>query len=170
MRTEGHDPNIPSGAVMVPAERSASTSPRASRPERLSRPQLFREVARLYGLRSSCPRADVGVVAIRDGRIVATGYCGAPRGQAHCLEVGCLIVEGHCVRSVHAEANMVAWAARVGISIDNTEIYSTHEPCHNCAKLLANAGVFIVYYEHDYQNHLGSDLLRSLGVTVRKWR
>lgn len=126
----------------------------ASRPGaggRLSRPQLFMEVARLYGRRSSCPRASVGVVAVQAGRIVSAGYAGAPSGQPHCLDVGCRIVDDHCVRSVHAEANMVAWAARTGTSLEGSEIYCTHFPCLSCAKLVGNVGVQRFIYDQPYR-------------------
>jgi dCMP deaminase len=144
-------------------------SPEASRPRRLSRPELFVQVAALYGRRSSCPRADVGVIAVRDGRIIATGYCGAPSGMKHCDEVGCMVVDGGCVRSVHAEANMIAWSAREGIALKGSTVYCTHEPCYNCAKLLANTGIEEVHYTTPYRDHTGTDLLMGLNILVLQW-
>jgi len=135
---------------------------------RLSRIELFYEIARLYGRRSSCPRADVGVIAIRDGRITAAGYVGAPQGMPHCLDVGCLIEGGGCVRSVHAEANMVAWAAREGISLKGTNVFCTHLPCLACAKLLANAGIASLHYENSYRDNRGGALLQDMGITISR--
>lgn len=107
-------------------------------------------IAYLFGQRSSCPRANVGAIAVRDGRIVASGYVGAPSGQPHCDEVGCELEMGHCVRTIHAEANLVAWAARVGTSLEGTHVWATHSPCRKCAQLLANAGVAWLHYHYLY--------------------
>jgi len=127
--------------------------------ERLSRPELFIGVARLYGQRSSCPRAQVGVTATREGRLTASGYVGAPHGQPHCFEAGCIIENGGCIRSVHAEANMISWAARTGIPLEGTTVWSTHAPCLSCAKLLINAGIEVFVYEHPYRDYRGIELL-----------
>lgn len=129
---------------------------------RLSREKLFMHVAFLYGERSSCVRAKVGVVAVREGRIVAAGYCGAPQSQPHCLDVGCDLEDDRCVRTVHAEANLVAWAARTGTPLEGCEVYCTYYPCYTCAKLIANAigseGCFI--YNNDY--HDNDERVRSV--------
>lgn len=138
------------------------------RHERLSRPALFMRVAHLYGERSSCPRAQVGVTATREGRIVASGYVGAPHGQPHCLEVGCLIEDGGCIRSVHAEANMIAWAARTGTSLEGTEVWCTHSPCLPCAKVLINAGITEFNYTTVYRDDRAIALLRGNGITVKQ--
>jgi len=135
---------------------------------RLTRTQLFYEIARLYGNRSSCPRAQVGVIAVREGRITAAGYVGAPSGLPHCLDVGCEIENGGCIRSVHAEANMIAWAAREGIPLRGTEVYCTHLPCLACAKLLANAGIKSLHYDIDYRDPRGGQLLQQLGVNMSR--
>lgn len=136
---------------------------RMSSKERISRGELFMEAAKLYARRSSCPRASVGVVAVREGRIVGAGYNGAPAGIAHCLAVGCDVRGGSCVRAVHAESNLIAYAAKTGTSLDGTHIYTTHSPCHNCAKLLLNAGVLAITYKNEY--HEGTSYLRSLYVS-----
>jgi dCMP deaminase len=125
--------------------------PQLSR-QRLSRPKLFMETAKLYAMRSSCLRAHVGAVAIREGRVVAAGYAGAPAGQRECMLDGCILENGKCVRSVHAEANLVSWAARTGTMLRNCEVYCTHFPCLNCAKLLHNAGIQTVVWESQYES------------------
>lgn len=131
--------------------------------KRLSRPDLFMQVAELFGRRSSCPRANVGAIAVLEGRIVASGYVGAPHGQAHCADVGCLMENGHCVRSVHAEANLVAWAARLGLPLFGTTVWCTHAACRACAKLLANAGIKHFIYNHPYHAD-ALVLLEQMGV------
>lgn len=133
--------------------------------QRLSRPELFMRVAWLYAHRSSCLRAEVGAVAVRDGRILATGYVGAPTGMPHCLDVGCKMEHGHCVRTIHAEANLVAWSARVGISLEGCRIYSTHAPCRPCAMLLGNAGIASLVWEEGYRPN-GLGILEKLNVEL----
>lgn len=140
--------------------------------ERISRDELFMSIARLFGMRSSCPRAEVGVIAVTEGRVTASGYVGAPTGQPHCDEVGCLIKNDHCVRTTHAEANMISWAAREGLSLFDSTIYCTHKPCYSCAKLIGNLGIEQLVYAVDYDNQdedLGIMLLQELGVEVRQY-
>jgi len=129
--------------------------------QRLSRPNLFMSVAHLYGQRSSCLRAKVGAIAVREGRIVAAGYVGAPSGERHCLDVGCDIENGGCIRSVHAEANLIAWAARTGVPLQGTQIYCTHSPCLTCAKLLINVGISEFIYDFPYRDERGFALLST---------
>ena len=138
-------------------------SPRQQK--RLSRPALFMQVAVLFGQRSSCPRADVGAVAVLDRRIIATGYVGAPSGLPHCDVVGCDIgPEGGCVRTIHAEANLITWAARTGTSLSGAVMYCTHAPCRNCAQLIANAGFKALVYGKLYRDPRGLQLLRLLDI------
>ena len=136
--------------------------------QRLSRPDLFMSVAELFGRRSSCPRAEVGAIAVLEGRIIASGYVGASHGQPHCTQVGCDMENGHCVRSVHAEANLVAWAARVGTSLLGTTVWCTHAPCKNCAKLFSNTGIRALVWKNLYTPN-GIGLLRLVGIDVLKF-
>jgi dCMP deaminase len=135
---------------------------------RASRPKTFMTIARLFGQRSSCPRADVGAVAVRAGRVIATGYVGAPSGMPHCYDVGCQIENDHCIRTIHAEANLVAWAARVGTELGGSQVYCTHAPCLTCAKLLANAGIATLNYLVDYGEPRGILLLQHMGIIVTR--
>lgn len=130
---------------------------------------LFMGIAEMFGRRSSCPRANVGCVATLEGRIVASGYVGAPHGQPHCLEVGCEMENDHCVRTVHAEANLVAWSARVGTSLLGTTVWCTHSPCRTCAQLLANAGVKDLHWHHIYDQD-ALDLMFKLGIKGNRQR
>lgn len=121
----------------------------------------------------------MGAVAVQNGRIVATGYNGAPAGMPHCTEVGCELEsvantwavpnsppEQHCIRAVHAESNLIAWAAREGIKLSGADIYLTHTPCYTCSKLLVNCGVKSVHHANPYGHDSGLDLLRASGILV----
>jgi len=137
--------------------------------DRISRDELFMSVARLFGMRSTCPRALVGVIAVSEGRIVACGYVGAPIGEPHCVDEGCIMEDNHCIRTTHAEANMISWAAREGISLYESTIYCTHKPCFACAKLIANLGIIELVYADDYRDDRGTDLLRRQDVMLRRY-
>ena len=102
--------------------------------------------------RSTCPRKAVGAIIVRDKAVLATGYNGSLRGLAHCTDVGCLMENGHCVRTVHAEANAILQAARNGNRIEGADIYVTASPCWNCFKLIANAGIRRVFYGDFYRD------------------
>jgi dCMP deaminase len=119
---------------------------------RTSWDEYFMEIARTVAKRSTCDRAQVGAVLVRDHRILTTGYNGALPGQYHCDEIGHFIVDGHCVRTVHAEANAVVQAALHGISTKGATAYVTHFPCINCTKLLIAAGVKILVYGESYRD------------------
>lgn len=137
-----------------------------SAPQRLSRSDLFMQIAHLFGRRSSCPRADVGCIAVLEGRIIASGYVGAPHGQPHCTEVGCAMKDDHCERTVHAEANLVAWSARVGTPLLGSTVWCTHSPCLNCTKLLANAGVEKIVYSSGYWAAPDFQYFKALGINL----
>src|SRR3990167_7485311 len=108
--------------------------------------ECFIQIAELTSQRATCGRAHVGCVLTKDCRILATGYNGAPPGQAHCSEGGCLMVDGHCQRATHSEIAVLANAARYGCSTDGTQLWLTHFPCFGCYKALLNAGVAKVTY------------------------
>ncbi|OQY25885.1 MAG: dCMP deaminase [Anaerolineaceae bacterium 4572_32.1] len=120
------------------------------------------EVAR----RSTCNRAQVGAIIVRDKRILTTGYNGSPTGLPHCTEAGCLMVNGHCVRTLHAEQNAIIQAALHGVSTDGATIYVTHQPCLVCAKMIINAGIVRVVYGGDYPDDLARQFLEAAGVEL----
>ena len=128
--------------------------------------EYFMEVARTVASRATCPRASVGAVLVRGHRILTTGYNGAPRGVAHCTEIGCEMVGGHCVRSTHAEANAVVQGALHGVSLDGATAYCTHQPCVNCAKLLISAGIERIVYAESYVDPFSQKLLAEAGVAL----
>jgi dCMP deaminase len=128
----------------------------------------FLTIADAVAQRSTCLRRSVGAVLVRDRRILATGFNGAVRGQPHCLDVGCDLVDGHCVRAVHAEMNAVVQAALHGVSTAGSVLYCTSQPCHNCTKVLLNAGVVGVVYRDPYEDARAAALWAAAGVTPRR--
>lgn len=112
--------------------------------------QHFMSIAHTVAQRSTCPRASVGCVLTFDNRILTTGHNGSPSKFPHCIDVGCLMADGHCVRCIHAEQNAIIQGARDGIHIANATCYTTHFPCFICAKMLINAGVLRVVYSVEY--------------------
>ncbi len=119
----------------------------------MSRPNwkdYFLNIAKEVASRSTCPRASVGAVIVKDNRILSTGYNGALSGEPHCTEVGCLMESNHCERTIHAETNAVAQAAKFGVSVDGATLYcwsirhSTGQPvdfCTKCSQVMKAAGI-----------------------------
>ena len=145
--------------------------------ERPSWHQYFLTITHQVAERSTCTRAKVGAVIVRDKNILATGYNGSPAGLPHCTELGCLIytsrtptgeIEENCFRTIHAEINAIAQAAKNGASIRDADIYITHTPCIHCLKVLINTGIRRIFYEHDYKTHTLADLLRYSGVHLER--
>lgn len=110
----------------------------------------FLQIARTAATRGTCPRKQVGAVLVRDNQILAVGYNGSMRGWAHCDSAGCDMDDGHCVRTVHAEMNAIAQAARRGVSLDRALAYVTVTPCWNCFKVLNNAGITRILVGESY--------------------
>jgi dCMP deaminase len=136
----------------------------------ISRDDLYVQIAKVLAQVGTCPRAQVGALIVRNGRIISTGYNGSPPGQPHCIDVGCQekVVPG-CTRAIHAEANAIVYAARAGISTDAATMYCTHSMCATCAAIVASAGIVRVVYETPYRLTGGLDLLRDMGVEVVKY-
>lgn len=136
---------------------------------RLDWEDYFAIQALLVSQRSTCDRALVGSVLVKDKRIIATGYNGSISGDEHCDDCGHLLVEGHCVRTVHAEQNAITQCAKYGIDTLGSEIYVTHYPCLNCTKAILQAGVKKVYYLKDYRKDSNAEdlYLKSNVETVK---
>jgi dCMP deaminase len=137
--------------------------------------QYFMTITRQVAERSTCTRAKVGAVIVRDKNILATGYNGAPAGLPHCSEAGCLVyssrtpsgeTEENCFRTIHAEINAIAQAAKNGAAIRDADIYITHTPCIHCFKVLINTGIHRVFYERPYKLHTLEEMLRFTDVTL----
>lgn len=123
-------------------------------------------IAREVATRSTCDRKHVGAVLVRDRSILATGYNGSLRGLKHCDEVGHLMEDGHCVRTVHAEANAVVQAAKNGVRIDGATAYVTASPCWNCFRLLVNAGVVRIVFGEFYRDPKVFTFAEELGLEL----
>lgn len=130
--------------------------------DRPTRTDTLLTVAFTVADRSTCTRLHVGAVAAFDGRILSTGYNGAPAGTPHCTHPPSEV----CQRSVHAEANAVAYAARHGVSLNEAELYATDSPCYTCACLLINAGISSVVFVRKYRDESGLRLLAETGIKV----
>lgn len=160
---------------------------------RRSRDLLFMRIAKEFSSRSTCLRGQVGAVIVKNNHILSHGYNGAPPGQPECIEVGCdvlavqtipnplgrpglfdkdqsvlrppeiEVLELGCQRAIHAEANAIYYAAKVGVNCDEARIYSTHEPCRKCAEAILACGIIEVYYDQPYR--LGaSDFLNQANI------
>lgn len=114
--------------------------------------QYFMDIARQVATRATCDRKHVGAVIVRDRTILSTGYNGAIRGLPHCDEVGHMMENGHCVATVHAEANAILQAAKNGVGIDGSTLYTTASPCWPCFKLIANAGCEQIVFAEFYRD------------------
>ncbi len=110
------------------------------------------DIARQVATRATCDRKHVGAVLVRDRTILSTGYNGSIRGMPHCDEVGHMLENGHCVATVHAEANAILQAAKNGVRIDGATLYTTASPCWPCFKLVANSGCVRIVYGEFYRD------------------
>jgi dCMP deaminase len=110
------------------------------------------DIARQVATRATCDRKHVGAVVVRDRTILSTGYNGSIRGMPHCDEVGHMMESGHCVATVHAEANAILQAAKNGVRIEGATLYTTASPCWPCFKLIANSGCVRIVYGEFYRD------------------
>ena len=164
----------------------------------MSRPSVENwalEILRATQARATCDRGRCAALILKDGRILAGGYVGSPRGMPHCDEAGhefqeswvyaetlpddadefyephsggYLIKKKSCIRTIHAEQNAIAWAAREGIALKGGTLYSTLFPCQSCAKLIMQAGIEQVIAEYDYHSSKPSkDLFDAIGITYK---
>jgi len=124
------------------------------------------EVATTVSTRATCPRKQVGAVIVRDRMILSTGYNGSISGQPHCSDVGCLMENDHCVRTVHSEANAIIQAAKNGVRIDGSDLYVTASPCWYCFKLIANAGIKRIVFGELYRDVKITEFAQSAGIQL----
>lgn len=135
---------------------------------------MLMQMAKVTAQRGTCSRLHVGAIVSRDGRIITTGYNGAPSGLPHCdhtiimnnsdgSEMGCQVAE-------HAERNAIAFAARYGLALEGAEMHCTHAPCLDCAKAIINAGIKKVSYGIPYRLTAGVDLLIAAGLEIIDYR
>lgn len=137
---------------------------------RISRIDLFMEIAHLFSQRGTCQRAQVGAVIVSDNRIVSTGYNGAPSGLVHCEAARCNLNDPRgCMRASHAESNAIAFAAKKGIPLEGSILYCTLQPCHSCSQMIINSGIREVWYSCDYRDSTGLMLLFEAGIKATKY-
>lgn len=161
--------------------------------DRISREQMFSQICSVVAQRSTCLRSQVGALIVRDGRIVSMGYNGPVSGMPACKKIPPqfqkLLDEGNhfaleqyeeykknttmcmgpgCIRSLHAETNAIAFAARAGVSVEGCTMYCSMSPCINCAKVIVNSGIKELKYLEEYRDTSGLELLRKAGITVEQ--
>jgi dCMP deaminase len=126
----------------------------------------FMGIAEQVATRATCDRKHVGAVITVRKVIASTGYNGSIRGLPHCDDVGHLMEDGHCVRTVHAEVNAVAQAAQRGAGIDGGTAYVTASPCWPCFKALANAGIKRIVFAEFYRDQRIFDAAREVAIQL----
>jgi dCMP deaminase len=128
--------------------------------------EYFMQIARDVSTRATCNRRHVGAVIVRDKRILSTGYNGSPPGQKHCSEIGCLLEDGKCIRTLHAEQNALIQAALHGVSTEGATLYCTCRPCHVCARMIVGAGIKRMVFSGPLPEGWALDVLTTAGVEL----
>lgn len=131
--------------------------------------EYFMELAQVVAKRSTCNRRSVGAVLVREKRILTTGYNGSPPGQPHCTDEGCLMLDNHCVRAIHAEQNAIIQGALHGIDLSGATCYVTSAPCVHCSKMLIAAGVKRIVFMDNYTEEIGQQMARAAGVELERF-
>ena len=134
--------------------------------ERVSWGTYFMNIAKEVATRSTCDRKYVGAVIVREKTILSTGYNGSIKGLPHCDEAGHEMVDDHCIRTTHAEANAIVQTAKNGVEINKSDIYVTASPCYNCFKLIANAGIKTIYYGEFYREDRILEHAKEAGIEL----
>lgn len=138
--------------------------------------EYFMEITRAVARRATCDRGMSGAIVVKNKKIIATGYVGAPKGLPHCDEVGHLFKKvideqgnqsNHCIRTTHAEQNAIIQAALHGVSTDSATLYCKMEPCLDCAKIIINAGIKRVVCEKKYHKaELTRQFFKEAGIEL----
>ena len=131
----------------------------------------FMSIARIVAMRGTCDRLRAGAVLVKQKRIISTGYNGSPPGLEHCDDVGHLLEEGHCIRTIHGEHNAILQAAAIsGASTEGATMYSKYNPCMHCAKYVVAAGIKRVVIGKLYRGENALEYLKSSGIEVTLYR
>ena len=128
----------------------------------------FIQLAQMAATRATCDRAHVGCVLVKDKHVLTTGYNGAARSLEDCDLVGHLLLDGHCIRTLHAEQNAIIQAALHGVSTSGATAFVTHQPCHICAKMLINAGIVRVVYSGEYNDVNSVMFFKAAGISLER--
>jgi dCMP deaminase len=139
--------------------------------------EYFMDITHLVAKRSTCLRRQVGALLVKDKKILATGYNGAPSRVEHCLDIGCLreregIPSGErheLCRGLHAEQNAIIQAAYHGVGIQGATLYCTNHPCSICSKMIINAGIQRIVYEEGYADDLAKTMLKDSGIEMERF-
>ncbi|HBE72978.1 MAG TPA: cytidine deaminase [candidate division Zixibacteria bacterium] len=158
------------------ARRASPGRPGRKDEARPSWDRYFMDIAELVASRSTCLRRRVGAVIVKEKRLLATGYNGAPAGLRHCAEIGCIRQqrkvppgERHeLCRAIHAEQNAIIQAATFGVPMFGAAIYTTHFPCVLCAKMIINAGIVRICYREGYPDELSAKMLREARLRIAR--
>lgn len=148
----------------------------ASKFKRVGWDEYFMNIAHMVATRSTCDRGSqlkylpgrhgVGAVIVRDRVILSTGYNGSIAGTPHCDEAGHMMEAGHCVRTLHAEANAIIQSAKNGININGSILYTTASPCWNCFKLASNAGIKKIVFGQFYRDNRIAEVAQQIGIEL----
>lgn len=157
-------------------KKSSATGLREKKKKRPEWDSYFLDIVDLVSRRSTCCRRSVGAGLVRDSRILATGYNGAPSKLQHCLDIGCLreqlkVPSGErheLCRGLHAEQNAIIQAALHGVSTKGSTLYCTNHPCVICAKMIINAGISRVVIRDGYHDKLAAEMLKEAGISVEQ--
>lgn len=138
--------------------------------------EYFFQVMNTIAQRATCDRGRSGCVIVRNNQLVVAGYVGAPPGFPHCDEKGHHIVKvthpdgaesEHCIRTLHAEMNAVLQAARLGISLLDTEMYCSLTPCRTCAMMIIRVGIKAVHCERKYhRGQAAEEMFKKAGIKL----
>ncbi|MCQ2396435.1 MAG: cytidine/deoxycytidylate deaminase family protein [Lentisphaeria bacterium] len=128
--------------------------------------EYFMKLAMLASERATCPRMHCGCVLVKNNHVLSTGYNGSLPGTPHCHDVGCLVVDNHCVRTNHAEINAICQAARHGMALEGATAYVTNLPCTSCAKALIAVGIVRVVIFSDYHDSLAEHFFKESNVEL----
>lgn len=137
--------------------------------KRLSWDEYFTQFAEVTKKRATCDRLLVGSVIVKGNNILSTGYNGSPKGEEHCIDVGCQMKKGSCIRTIHAEMNAIMNSLQNGVDLEGSTLYVTHYPCYICAKHIVQVGIIRVVYIEDYRNgEETEELFKKQGVELYK--
>lgn len=124
------------------------------------------DIATAVSTRATCDRKHVGAVIVRDSRILCTGYNGSIPGAPHCDDVGHMMEDGHCVRTIHAEANAINQAAKFGVRVGEAAIYTTASPCWPCFQKIVSAGLKKIVFGEVYRDQRIYEFAKSVGIEL----
>ena len=127
----------------------------------------FLKMAMLVSERATCPRMHVGCVLVKDKQILSTGYNGSIPGDDHCDDAGCIVVDNHCVRTIHAEMNALLQCASHGVNTKGATAYITNMPCTNCSKSIIAAGIKEIVIFSNYHDTLADEFFKKAGVNIK---